>query len=177
MLDAASALIVDKGFASMTVAEVGRRADAAKGTVYLYFDSKLAILDGLRDRYRQNMLDIVDRALEEDDTSWTARLERLIEDLVAFAVESSDLYDALFHDTPSTASGARGPFATALAEFLAPGVDAGEFDITEPGFTAAFLAGAMHGVTAELIHAKPARRREMVQALRTLTARCAGVGT
>lgn len=50
ILDAAIAVIAEKGFHNSRVAEIAQRADVASGTVYLYFKSKeqilMAALDG-----------------------------------------------------------------------------------------------------------------------------------
>ncbi len=50
ILDAAIAVIAEKGFHNSRVAEIAERADVASGTVYLYFKSKeqilMAALDG-----------------------------------------------------------------------------------------------------------------------------------
>lgn len=47
MLDAALALFLEKGFEATRVEDVARRAGISKGTVYLYFASKEALLEGL----------------------------------------------------------------------------------------------------------------------------------
>ncbi|WP_375688545.1 TetR/AcrR family transcriptional regulator [Pseudooceanicola sp. LIPI14-2-Ac024] len=47
VLDAALALFTEQGYARTTVDQVARRAGFSKGTVYLYFSSKEAILEGL----------------------------------------------------------------------------------------------------------------------------------
>jgi AcrR family transcriptional regulator len=47
VLDAALALFMERGFAATRVEDIGKRAGVSKGTVYLYFPSKEAILEGL----------------------------------------------------------------------------------------------------------------------------------
>jgi len=47
VLDAALSLFTEKGYARTTVDQVAKRAGFSKGTVYLYFASKEAILEGL----------------------------------------------------------------------------------------------------------------------------------
>lgn len=47
LLDAALGLFVEKGYAHTSVAEIARKAGVSKGSVYLYFPSKQAILEGL----------------------------------------------------------------------------------------------------------------------------------
>lgn len=47
ILDAALACFTEKGFATTRVEDIAKRADISKATVYLYFDSKIALLEGL----------------------------------------------------------------------------------------------------------------------------------
>ena len=47
LLDAALALFGERGFASTRVEDIAERAGVSKGTVYLYFPSKLAVLEAL----------------------------------------------------------------------------------------------------------------------------------
>ncbi|MBN9362239.1 MULTISPECIES: TetR/AcrR family transcriptional regulator [unclassified Devosia] len=60
VLDAALELFIDKGFAATRVEDIARRAGLSKGTVYLYFPSKEALLEGL---VRRAILPIADSAL------------------------------------------------------------------------------------------------------------------
>ena len=50
VLDAALSLFMEQGFARTSVEQVARRAGISKGAVYLYFESKEAILVGLVNR-------------------------------------------------------------------------------------------------------------------------------
>jgi AcrR family transcriptional regulator len=47
VLDAALALFIEKGFAATRVEDIARRSGISKGSVYLYFPSKEAIIEGL----------------------------------------------------------------------------------------------------------------------------------
>lgn len=47
VLDAALAVFVEKGFAAARVEDVAKRAGVSKGTVYLYFASKEALIEGI----------------------------------------------------------------------------------------------------------------------------------
>jgi AcrR family transcriptional regulator len=47
VLDAALDLFIEKGFAATRVDDIARRAGLSKGTIYLYFPSKGAIMEGL----------------------------------------------------------------------------------------------------------------------------------
>lgn len=60
VLDAALALFIEKGFAATRVEDIARRAGLSKGTVYLYFASKEALIEGL---VRRAIVPIADSAL------------------------------------------------------------------------------------------------------------------
>jgi AcrR family transcriptional regulator len=61
VLDAALDLFMEKGFAATRVEDIAKRAGLSKGTVYLYFPSKEAVLEGL---VRRAIVPIADTALE-----------------------------------------------------------------------------------------------------------------
>jgi AcrR family transcriptional regulator len=50
VLDAAMAVFTEQGFAGARVDEIARRAGVSKGTVYLYFPSKVALIEGIIQR-------------------------------------------------------------------------------------------------------------------------------
>ncbi len=60
VLDAALELFMEKGFAATRVDDIAKRAGLSKGTVYLYFPSKEAVLEGL---VRRAIIPIADSAL------------------------------------------------------------------------------------------------------------------
>ena len=66
---AALAVFAERGFHDTTVAEIAQRADVAKGTIYLYFDSKADILIDVFRRYLDEILDFVDGLLDSPMTA------------------------------------------------------------------------------------------------------------
>lgn len=60
VLDAALDLFMEQGFAKTRVEDIARRAGLSKGAVYLYFESKEKILEGL---VRRAIVPIADNAL------------------------------------------------------------------------------------------------------------------
>lgn len=59
VMDAALDLFIEKGFAATRVADIAKRAGLSKGAVYLYFDSKEAVLQAL---VRRAIVPVVDDA-------------------------------------------------------------------------------------------------------------------
>jgi AcrR family transcriptional regulator len=174
LLDAATEVVLEKGYGAMAVSEVADRAGVGKGTVYLYFDSKLGLLMGMQDRYWEQMLGLVEVILQTEAVSWPERLDRLVDDLAAFGAREVDLYHALFHDTPSTGGEPVGQFIAVIAELLRRGNAAEEFDVADPDITAGFLVSAHHGTAAQIAHAHPEARSQIVHELKTLFRRAVG---
>ena len=56
ILDAAVKVFVEKGFQDATVADITAAAGVAKGTFYLYFDSKEHLLGALRQRHADELV-------------------------------------------------------------------------------------------------------------------------
>ena len=73
IVDAALALFAEKGFAATRLEEVAARAGIAKGTIYLYFDSKEALFEAV---VRARVLPVLDAAGSVVTTSqWAGALE------------------------------------------------------------------------------------------------------
>ena len=68
ILKAARAVFKQSGYEKAHVEEIARRAGVAKGTVYLYFPSKWAILDALCDQYQEMMAEAIEPALKNPDS-------------------------------------------------------------------------------------------------------------
>lgn len=68
ILQAAREIFRKKGFAEAHMSEIADLAGVAKGTVYLYFPSKLALLDALCNLYQEIISDAISDHLREQDT-------------------------------------------------------------------------------------------------------------
>jgi len=68
ILKAAREVFKQNGYERAHVAEIAQLAGVAKGTVYLYFKSKHAMLDALCDRYQERIADSLLPALQNPDS-------------------------------------------------------------------------------------------------------------
>ena len=85
ILDAAEALVADKGFEDATVAEVVRRAGSSVGAFYSRFRDKDALLHALYDRHHQQAIATADDAL--DPVRWAgAATPRILRAVIRFLV-------------------------------------------------------------------------------------------
>src|SRR4029453_12491893 len=98
ILDAAERVLVERGLASTTMADVAEAAAVAKGTVYLYFESKAELLAGLRARYFDDFAArLGEPAAGAPGPGIAARIERLVAASYDFALANHELHHVLFH--------------------------------------------------------------------------------
>jgi len=93
ILKAAREVFKQRGYEKAHVAEIAQRAGVAKGTVYLYFESKQAILDALCDRYQEMIADALLPALQNPDAH--AAIKNAVHAGLAVASNERDLLKLL----------------------------------------------------------------------------------
>lgn len=146
LLDAAAAIVAERGAGALTVEEVTARAGVAKGTFYLQFRTKDDLLVALRERLGREILVEHERALAAlDPADHARRLERWLADAIAGRLRRAELHEALFHQHRGGGAPHADPHIGMLAGLLRAGADAGAFDVDDPDTTALLLYSAMHG--------------------------------
>ena len=153
ILDAAASLLVANGLAGTSVDAVAQRAGIAKGTVYLYFESRSDLLAALRSRYAEGLADrarsILEHADPADPGSVTDTFERLAAELLDYVHANQRLYHVLFHEAPGHQEQAREPLRHLVAGLLSQAMDQGALTPTDAGVLAGFLLdGAARGDAA-----------------------------
>jgi AcrR family transcriptional regulator len=167
IMDAAVKVFSHKGIAEATIADVTRVAGVAKGTFYLYFESREQLLAALRERFMQDMLDHAAPFMERVGTEdWWALADDVVASIIDFTLQHSDTI-SLFMQGPRTpevldilAKCERMPIEM-MAEGIRAGVDAGVFHVSDPEMAASFLFHALDGAAlgAILYGGKPDRDR------------------
>jgi len=173
LLDAAAAVMVEKGFASMTVADVAERAGVAKGTVYLYFDTKEDLVTGLQARYASALVNLAS-ALNEGKGSETARLGSFLRATVDFHVSERELHEVLFHQAGMRDGDALHALSLELQTFVDRGVATGAFEVADVPFTTQFLLHGLHGALVSFLH-HPTSRAKFVASCLEVCGRLLGV--
>ena len=150
MLDAALAVFSEKGFAATKVDEVARRAGVSKGTVYLYFPSKEALMEGI---VRRAVAPIAERAVP-DMTAFEGdvrvpiamlleTLQKLLADPRNLAVPRLILREIM--NFPAIAEFYRlevlGRVIPALTALVARGVASGQLRKVDPEMTVRSIVG------------------------------------
>lgn len=69
IIEAAIDLFVQKGFDIVSVQEIAEAASVAKGTIYLYFPSKDALIDGVFDYCHERNVLACDEGLQQEKTA------------------------------------------------------------------------------------------------------------
>ena len=153
ILDAATELFRDAGYASTTVQAIAGRAGVAAGTVYLYFPSKEAILSALQQDFESGLLDrfagVAGEVVEEEVASgvtvgYEEVVDRLIDGMLAYALEHRAAAEVLARHVGRVAVVPEGPIlAGGLTELLArvirEGVRLGYVHTTDPDMAAYLL--------------------------------------
>jgi len=149
ILDSAERLFLEQGVGSTTIDQVAAGADVAKGTVYLHFESKQALLAALGERFAEKHLACIKTALAAtSEPDWTGKLAAWAEASVTFYLDSITLHDMLFHEAraPTREGLVDNLVIDHLTSLLGAGAGAGAWSIDDPRFTAVFLFSGMHGI-------------------------------
>jgi AcrR family transcriptional regulator len=158
-MNAAEHLFLEQGVPATTIEAITTRADVAKGTFYLYFQSKEHVLAALGERFSQQLLGKLQSAVAEKGADdWSGKLTAWARTGVAAYLDSMRLHDIVFREPHPNAREDLDTNATLdhLIRLLADGAAAGAWSLDDPRFTAIFLYSGLHGVVDDA-HAKPKR--------------------
>jgi TetR/AcrR family transcriptional regulator, transcriptional repressor for nem operon len=178
ILDAAARVLVARGLAATTMAEVAEAASVAKGTVYLYFASKAELLAGLRARYFEDFAAMLDGPPVggPKGPGVAARIERLVAASYDFALANHELHHVLFHEAGFAEADTFARARTVLAELIETGRAAGELAVADPSLATDFLLHGLHGVLVAATHRPRSQRRRLVAGVTELICRAVGAG-
>jgi TetR/AcrR family transcriptional repressor of nem operon len=176
ILDAAARVLVERGLAATTMAEVAEAASVAKGTVYLYFESKAELLAGLRARYFDDFAArLGEPAAGRPGPGIAARIERLVGASYDFALANHELHHVLFHQAGFAEEDTFARLRTLLAELIEAGQADGELEVADPALATELLLHGLHGVLAAATHRPRFERRRVVAGVTELASRALGV--
>ena len=168
-------MFVEKGIPNATVADITEAAGVAKGTFYLYYDSKEALLGALKRRFVDELIAHASAffaRVGRDD--WWALAEATVESMIDFMLERRDQCYVFAQEgmTPDRYS----PFAEAerrlqemFAAGIAAGMDAGAFHTEDPELTATMIDHAISGtVEHAMLYDETIDRDRLVRAAKSL---------
>lgn len=176
LLDAAVKVFTGKGIAAATVSDIAQAAGVAKGTFYLYFDSKEQLLAALRERFVGELMDhalpFLTRIGRED---WADLGANFIASMVNFCLDHRDSILVFNQDAHTPAAvdilaEANRRLMDMIATGIRAGVEAGAYTTTDPDLAAAFLYNAIEGtIIRKIVYGDPIDRDHIVAVIQELT--------
>jgi AcrR family transcriptional regulator len=157
ILQAARDVFIERGYARTRMSDIARRAGVAPGTLYLYFDSKEGLVQGLAEDHFSRLRDRVLPLLESEPDLVRAG-SRAVQATLEFSTANQETIRLLQLDLGmGTQSAPQMPAAlrdihTALARILAAGMEQGLIHPYDPQVLAELLIGLVdQAVIAGLI--------------------------
>jgi AcrR family transcriptional regulator len=158
LMDAGLRVFCERGMREATISDITAAAGVAKGTFYLYFDSKEHLLAALKERFVQTMMSeafALFGRIGQDD--WWDLTDRTIEAMVDFPLRHPDELKVFYFQTPSSPEtqdileeSDRRVWEMASASIRA-GIDAGVFSTADPELAALFIHEAIDGAVRHKI--------------------------
>ncbi len=131
ILDAVARLAIEEGLANTSIARVAEEAGIAKGSVYLQFASRQALLAGLQADLWAQMLARPTEIVADLDLTWAAKLDTVVEHWMRFEFDFHDLYHAVFHAVATDSDEPLKAARTLLRDIVDAGSHAGEFALDD----------------------------------------------
>ncbi len=153
LLDAADAMLVEGGSASLSLREVARRADVSHNAPYHHFTDRTALLKALAERHMARLLDAQRAAASSPDPS--TRLRDVGRAYIEYAVAHPQGFDVVFDPevcTPGAPTATMAPLIEENERLLSEVVRAvgPDLDANARASAEAGLWAFMHGL-AQLI--------------------------
>jgi AcrR family transcriptional regulator len=147
----AQALFAAKGYENTSVSEIMNQTDGAKGTFYLFFESKERLLSELVEQWVQAYSGAMTSALSCNAGTFLQKFKTIIDVIEQMAKRTLGL-DAFFHPSNELilhriTKRVSAIMIEPLAELLANGISQGLLQISDPQFYARFI---IHGALGAL---------------------------
>lgn len=163
ILDAAIRVFAEKGYAGARVADVARAAGVADGTIYLYFDSKDALLIAIFEEKMERIITVAEAELTTMDDP-VERLGYFIRHHIEAVDANPDLAEVMLVELRFSDKFLKEyepallwRYMTLLSGIISSGQKSGHF---RPDIPAGVAAGAIFGALDEVsLHRTLARRR------------------
>ncbi|MBL8272058.1 TetR/AcrR family transcriptional regulator [Steroidobacter sp.] len=148
LLDAAQQLFLDKGIGATSIDEIANAAAVAKGTFYLYFASKEALLHAIQERFIASFCTRLEAAMERcGPNRWRPKLQAWVTTVIEGYLDNVPLHDVIFHENQPFDRHAmsNNPAIDQFTQLLSDGAKAGAWLAEEPRGTAIMFFHALHG--------------------------------
>ncbi|MBB3310722.1 AcrR family transcriptional regulator [Rhizobium sp. BK196] len=163
----AERLFLEKGVDHTTIEEVTQGAGVSKGAFYLHFSSKADVIEALRTRFVQKLLNgIVEEVGKQQTDDWNGKLTAWAKACAMGYLNAARLHNLVFAAAPppSREGLTNNILIDNLQQLLAAGSRERAWSLQEPAFTAIFLFNALHGVVnRNAIGDDSAKRTELLR--------------
>jgi AcrR family transcriptional regulator len=172
ILDGAELALVERGLASATIADAAAAAGVAKGTVYLYFDSKTELLAALRARRIEGVLGALESARSNRGRLDPAgSLEQFIDRFFDYSLTQPRLHRLLFHEAGFPGDDTFVALRARVGEVVVTGVRDGRLTDVDAAALADYLVAGLHAAVLAAIDGPPEDARRIREGARTMTRR------
>jgi AcrR family transcriptional regulator len=153
-LDVAQRLIQTKGYEAMSVQDLLDELEASKGAFYHYFDSKLALLEAVVDRFADVGLATVGPILNDPTLPALRKLEKVFAGIARFKAEQKEFVVAIMEVWKSDGNAivreklrrlTQSRMLPLLSTVVRQGVEEGTFKVDSPDETTRVLFALMLG--------------------------------
>lgn len=181
LLDAAEALFAKQGVAATTVSDITAAAGVAKGTFYLYFDSKEQLLGTLKERFIEGMVDVVAEATDDvEPADIRERGDQLVAAVVDHSLARRHMLEVAARESPDPDTAEL--FAEANRRMIGlieaaihSGASAGQVRVEDPETTASLIYFGLTGTLYHvLLYEEEMERDRLVAAGQALVRRALG---
>jgi len=157
ILDTTRHLLVQQGYQNLSMRKIARAINYSATSIYLYFDSKDALLHTLIDEGMTRLYEaLTDAAAQQTDP--VARLEALCQRFITFGLENPEYYEIMFLLHPEHME--RYPAEKyrrarrnldVIAATLAEGMAEGCFETDDARVSASAVWASLHGAVSLLL--------------------------
>jgi len=157
LMAAAEKLFLANGVDATTINAIVEEAQVAKGTFYHYFSAKTDMLAALAQRYTQQYLEALERAVDacaEDD--WIGKLQAWVHASVQTYADTYRTHDIVYsnHHHHDRQNRDKNAILEQLLGILEGGRAADVWALPQPRITALLIYSGVHGVTDDAIAAR-----------------------
>jgi AcrR family transcriptional regulator len=161
IIEAATAVFAEKGFDGATMAEIADEAGINKATIYLYFDSKDALIRAIAEQVFAQELADLQAACASPGTA-AGRLNAFYKALIAGELEVLPLMPIIYEfyalglrreDVRAVLADFMNRSAALLEATIQEGIEAGEFSSTDADKAARALVALMDGTVLQWVYA------------------------
>ncbi|MFT4068058.1 TetR/AcrR family transcriptional regulator [Paraburkholderia sp.] len=168
ILDAAAHILGERGWTGLTTNAVAEAAGASIGSLYQYFPDKLALIDAVRRRHFDDVLEVL-HAAANVETPRAVRIATLVDGMIAVHSRHPAAHRVLLEESPrgEDSRGAHDLFGRECKKayevlFAANAPGAADDVCVGAQVLAGALAGAVHEAARQGQLSAPGLRRELI---------------